>query len=96
MPSAATPSSVRSLRASGAPVQAGDAQDQRQRDEREHGLDEQRRGPGRRAAESVPASAGPTTSAALKLVVSSAFAGGSSSSGTSAGMKLVKPPKDSG
>ena len=47
-------------------------------------------------ADSVPASAGPTTSAELKLVVSRAFAGGSSSPGTSAGIMLVKPPKDSG
>ena len=48
------------------------------------------------AAESVPASAGPTTRAELKLVVSSAFAGGSSSPGTSDGIMLVKPPNESG
>ena len=51
---------------------------------------------GPKAPDSVPARAGPTTSAPLKLVVSSAFAGGSRSSGTSTGMKLVKPPKESG
>ena len=48
------------------------------------------------AADSVPARAGPITSAALKLVVSSALAGGSSSSGTIAGIRLVKPPNESG
>ena len=47
-------------------------------------------------ADSVPASAGPTTSAALKLVVSTAFAGGSSSPGTRVGIMLVKPPNESG
>ena len=47
-------------------------------------------------ADSVPASAGPMTSAELKLVVSSAFAGGSSSPGTSDGIMLVKPPNESG
>ena len=47
-------------------------------------------------AESVPASAGPITRARLKLLASSALAGVSSSSGTSAGIRLVKPPKDSG
>ena len=51
---------------------------------------------GPKAPDSPPASAGPTTSALLKLVVSSALAGASRSSGTSTGMKLVKPPKDSG
>ena len=48
------------------------------------------------AADSVPARAGPITSALLKLVASSAFAGASRSSGTIAGMKLVKPPNESG
>ena len=47
-------------------------------------------------ADSVPARAGPITSAALKLVVSTAFAGGSSSPGTSVGIMLVKPPNESG
>ena len=51
---------------------------------------------GPKAADSVPASAGPITSALLKLVVSSALAGGSRSSGTIAGMRLVKPPNESG
>ncbi len=51
---------------------------------------------GPNAPDSPPASAGPTTSALLKLVVSSALAGASRSSGTSTGMKLVKPPKESG
>jgi hypothetical protein len=44
----------------------------------------------------VPASAGPITSAPLKLVVSSALAGASRSSGTIAGIRLVKPPNESG
>jgi hypothetical protein len=48
------------------------------------------------AAASVPASAGPVTRAALKLAVSRAFAGTSRSSGTIVGMRLVKPPKESG
>ncbi len=48
------------------------------------------------SADSVPASAGPITSAALKLVVSTALAGGSSSPGTSVGIMLVKPPNESG
>ena len=51
---------------------------------------------GSNAADRVPASAGPTISAELKLVVSSAFAGVSSSSGTIDGIRLVKPPNESG
>ena len=44
----------------------------------------------------MPASAGPTIRAELKLVVSSAFAGVRSSSGTIDGIRLVKPPNESG
>ena len=47
-------------------------------------------------AEIVPASAGPAMIATLKLVASSAFACASSSSGTITGIRLVKPPNDSG
>ena len=49
-----------------------------------------------KAAASVPASAGPITSAVLKDVVSSALAGVRSSSGTIVGIRLVKPPNESG
>ena len=49
-----------------------------------------------KAAAIVPAMAGPTTSAALNEVVSSALAGVSSSSGTIVGIRLVKPPNESG
>jgi hypothetical protein len=51
---------------------------------------------GSNAAARVPASAGPTIRAELKLEVSSALAGVSSSSGTIDGIRLVKPPNESG
>ncbi len=51
---------------------------------------------GSKAADRVPARAGPTIRAELKLVVSSALAGVRSSSGTIDGIRLVKPPNDSG
>ena len=75
-------------------VETRDPQDQDQGHERKARLDQQR-GLRPEGPRSPPASAGPTTSALLKLVVSSAFAGVSRSSGTSTGMKLVKPPNDS-
>ncbi len=51
---------------------------------------------GPKAADSVPASAGPTIRAKLKLDASIALAGVSSRPGTSTGIRLVKPPKESG
>ena len=51
---------------------------------------------GPKAADSVPASAGPTISAKLKLDASIALAGVSRRSGTSTGIRLVNPPKESG
>jgi hypothetical protein len=51
---------------------------------------------GPKAAASAPASAGPATSAALNELASRALAGASSSSGTIWGIRLVKPPKESG